>query len=178
LFFDGKSKLVDWNQRTLKFGLSQDKNYFNPGTRTNWVKLNYAYPNTDIGDNINNTGLRAEYVSSSLLFTKTFIDGQQPERTEDAFRAAVRITSTLNSTYNITNGLTWKDVYARLTPLQYTAIKRGVPDYMINKLRAGEKTGVKLFHTQGYAGAAKTRLTTLKEGQTDTLPIYIQEINE
>ena len=178
VFFNGKSKLVDWNERVLKFGLSQDKNYFNPGMRTNWVKINYSYPLTDIDNNINNTGLRAEYVSSAPIFTNTYVEGDQPNRTEDAFRALYRVINTLNSTYNIINGLTWKDVYSRLTPEQYTTIQRGVPPYMLNKLRIGEKTGVKIYHTQGFANSIKSRLGELKQGQQDNLPIYIEDINE
>ena len=178
VFFNGKSKLVDWNERVLKFGLSQDKNYFNPGMRTNWVKINYSYPLTDIDNNINNIGLRAEYVSSAPIFTNTYVEGDQPNRTEDAFRALYRVINTLNSTYNIINGLTWKDVYSRLTPEQYTTIQRGVPPYMLNKLRIGEKTGVKIYHTQGFANSIKSRLGELKQGQQDNLPIYIEDINE
>jgi AraC-like DNA-binding protein len=178
LFFNGKSKLVDWNKRVLKFSLSQDKNYYNPGMRTNWVKLKYAYPNTDIQDQVNNTGLRAEYDSSSRLFTDAYIDGEQPQRTEDPIRALVRITTELKNTYNINNGLTWKDLYSRITPLQYSAIRRGVPDYMINKLRNGDKTGVKLYHTKGLSGTSTTRLISLKDGQSDNLPIYIDNLDE
>jgi hypothetical protein len=90
----------------------------------------------------------------------------------------VRITTELKNTYNINNGLTWKDLYSRITPLQYSAIRRGVPDYMINKLRNGDKTGVKLYHTKGLSGTSTTRLISLKDGQSDNLPIYIDNLDE
>jgi hypothetical protein len=174
LFYSGYSSLVDWNVRTLSYTLSPDPNYYNNKLKNHYfANIELAYPNPDITSEFSEHGMRAAFYSSATVLNDTFENGVEPDRSEHGFRAAVLIASSLNHNYNVNEGLLWTDVYKRMTPVQYSNFKLGIPTYMIDKLRLGEKTNVKLFHNKAEGYGVPTRLLSLKNGKTDTLPIYL-----
>lgn len=175
LFYSGYSSLVDWNVRKLSFTLSPDPNFYNKPLKDHpFVNLNLAYPNPDITGEYSEHGMRGSFYSSATVLSDTFQSGTEPDRTEHGFRAALRIASSLNFNYNVNEGILWTDVYKRLTATQYANIKMGVPNYMLDKLRLGEKTGVRLFHNKSGSYSVNTRLISLKSEKTDTLPVYLE----
>lgn len=174
LFYGGYSTLSDWNVRQLNFSLSPDPNYYNPNIKDHYyANISLAYPNTDITDEYSETAMRASFSSSITNINDTFIDGQEPTRSVHGFRSAVNIASSLNFNYYTNEGILWTDIYKRLTKEQYTTLKIGIPNYMLDRLRAGEKTGIKLFHDKAGDLSTATRLVGLKPNKVDDLPIYL-----
>jgi len=175
LFYGGYSRLVDWNTRTLDFTLSPDPQYYNTNLKDHYfASLELAYPNEDITSEYSETGMRAVFSSATATLDNLFTDGSEPERTAHGFRAAVNIASSLHNTYYVDEGLLWTDVYKRMTATQYYNFKMGIPNYMIDRFRLGEKTGVKIFHNKADILAVESRLLGLKPNKTDDLPIYLE----
>jgi hypothetical protein len=171
LIYNGQSRLDDWNVRSLNFVLSPDPNYYDVGLRSSWTKINLAYPNTDIENNISEHGIFATYETSVPIINNTYVNQVEPTRTENGFRVAVKVASGLNDAYNTNNGILWSDVYSRLTEQQYKTHKLNISDRMLEKLRKGEKTGSRLVHDKGQF--LLTRLTGLKQNKTNPFPIYL-----
>ena len=174
LFYSGYSSLVDWNVRTLNYTLSPDPNYYNPKLKDHYfASIELAYPNIDITGDYTEHGMRAVFSSATATAENLFISGSEPERTAHGFRAAVNIASALNNIYYVNEGLLWTDVYKRLTLKQYYTIKMGIPNYMLDRLRLGHKTNIKLFHNKNDYYGVTNRLGQLKPGKVDNLPIYL-----
>jgi hypothetical protein len=175
LFYGGYSRLTDWNTRTLSFTLSPDPQYYNPNLKDHYfASLELAYPNEDITGEYSETGMRAVFSSATATLTNLFTDGSEPTRTAHGFRAAINIASALNSIYYVDEGLLWTDVYKRMTINQYYNFKMGIPNYMIDRLRLGQKTGIKIFHNKADILSVSSRLLGLRSGKTDDLPIYLE----
>ena len=174
LFYSGYSRLTDWNTRTLSFTLSPDPEYYNKNLKDHYfASVELAYPNPDITGEYTETGMRVVFSDSTATLANLFTSGSEPTRTAHGFRAAVNIASALNNIYYVNEGLLWTDVYKRLTLTQYYNFKMGIPNYMVDRLRLGQKTGVKIFHNKAGILGVDSRLMGLRSGKTDDLPIYL-----
>lgn len=172
-FYGGQSTLQDWNIRSLNFTLSPDPEYYNRNLRNHYfASAGLAYPQTDVLNQISESGYRASFVSSAPGITDGYTS-QTPQRSQHGFRAAVNIASALNNYYITNNGLSWTDVFTRMTRSEYATYKIGISDKMIDKLRLGEKTGIKLYHPRGGNSATQTRLVELKSGKTDDTTVNL-----
>lgn len=175
LFYSGYSRLTDWNSRSLSFTLSPDPTYYDPKIKNHYfANIELAYPNPDITGEYTETGMRAVYSSATATEQNLFISGSEPPRSAHGFRAAVNIASALNTIYYTDEGLLWTDIYKRMTFEQYCTFKIGVPNYMVDRLRMGQKTGIKIFHNKQGSLAMESRLLGLKPNKVDNLPIYLQ----
>jgi hypothetical protein len=184
-FFNGSSKLLDWNKRKITFTASPDPRYNETGLDQHWIKIEDTYPNTDVNDELNVNGKQGTFTGRAGLLSLGFKDNKEPlPRRKHGFRAAVEVASAINNNYIINEGISWSDLFIRLTTEQYKTFKIGIPKTMIEKLRLGEKTGIKLLHNRNDMFRKETRLLGFRpvtiQGVPDAakvIPVQINTVN-
>jgi hypothetical protein len=172
LLYNGTSKLTNWNVRELFFTLSVDPSQYETTLRSGWGTIERTYPSTDIDNIISDHGLKNSYETSSPLLRDGF-KITQPSRSAHPFRSLYNIVSGLNDSYILNGGLEWKDVLRRLTPQEYKGYNINISNKIFQKLVAGDRTGVKLYHTPGQSNI-NSRLVELKANKTDMFTIYLE----
>jgi len=181
-FFNGYSRLLDWNKRRLIFTASPDPRYSKTGLDQHWIKIEDTYPDTDVNDDLNVNGKKGTFTGRAGLLSLGFKTGaEQLPRKKHGFRAAVETASAINNNYVIDEGVSWSDLFIRLTIEQYKTFKIGISKTMIDKLRLGEKTGVKLLHNRNDIFRKETRLLGFRpvtiQGVPDAAKVVPVEIN-
>jgi hypothetical protein len=181
-FFNGYSRLIEWNKRRMLFTASPDPRYNKTGLDQHWIKIEDTYPNTDVNDELNVNGKQGTFTGRAGLLSLGFKENQEPlPRRKHGFRAAVETASAINNNYVIDEGVSWSDLFIRLTIEQYKTFKIGISKTMIDKLRLGEKTGVKLLHTRNDIFRKETRLLGFRpvtiQGVPDAAKVVPVEIN-
>jgi hypothetical protein len=173
-FYNGKSTLLDWNVRTLNFIVSPDTRYSRTKLDQHWLKIEDTYPNTDIDDTLTYYGKRGVLNVSESILSAGFKNNEEPlPRKKHGFRAAVETASSIYLNYKVEGGILWSDLLIRLTEDQYKTFDIGITDTMIDKLRMGEKTGVKLFHNRNDIFNKNSRILNLRSSSSEEVPIKI-----
>jgi hypothetical protein len=170
-FFNGYSRLIEWNKRRLIFTASPDPRYSKTGLDQHWVKIEDTYPDTDVNDDLNVNGKKGTFTGRAGLLSLGFKTGaEQLPRKKHGFRAAIETVSSINNNYDIDEGISWSDLFIRMTIEQYKTFKIGISKTMIDKLRIGEKTGVKLLHNRNDTFLKKSRLLGLRPVTVQGVP--------
>lgn len=171
----GLSKLTDWNTREMHFSISPDWRYYNTG-------LDYHYlaetnVDQDILGNKNNQAVEYEMSADIEIFTETYIEDSEPvPRRKSGFRRLIEVIQEIDTTFQNDGVITWYDVLSRLTPREFYTYKYGVAPEMVDKVRRGERTGVRLSNRRfGGNLRAKTNLGSVRSGQTDDTIIYMTD---
>jgi len=185
--FNGNSTLIDWNVRRASFVYHPDEKYFNNDLGAGHFYMSFrktsSYNLTDIDGRVNDSAYFAWDKATNLNEANNFTYANEntefylsPSSTKSAhgFRTAINLISSLNTIYELPDGLLWPDVYVRMNLTEYCNQKIGIPTYMFNKLRQGEKTGVKIYHDKDGDYEVGSRIGALRDGQTDNLPIYLE----
>jgi hypothetical protein len=175
-FFNGYSRLLDWNQRRIIFSQSPDPRYSNTGLDQHWIKVDETYPGTDINDTVSVFGKKGTFTGRSGILSLGYTNNSEPlPRKEHGFRSAALTASSLYLNYEVDSGLLWSDVFIRMTADQYKTFKIGIPTIMMEKLRLGEKTGVKLLHNRNDNFIKQTRVLTQRPVATQEVPVLINK---
>lgn len=178
-FFNGYSRLLDWNKRRIIFSQLPDPRYYNTGLDQHWIKIEDTYPDSDIDSEINVYGKKGTFTGRAGILAAGYTSGSEPlPRTKHGFRAAVELASSIYNTYEVNEGVMWSDLFVRMTRQEYQTFKIGISNEMIEKLRIGQKTGVKLLHNRNDGFIKTTRLLELRPTATSEIEIKInKEIN-
>lgn len=169
--YNGLSTLVEWNKREIEFAQHIDHRYYNTGLLYNYLSLESTWPNTDISGNKNTQGLKFFHDRNHILFKSTYNETDEPlPRRKFGFRAAVNMVSSLDTIFENEGKFTWFDVLSRLSPREFYTFKYGVDRKMIDRLRRGERTGIKLTYSVflGPDRDTSSKLGNVRSGQTDT----------
>lgn len=179
-FFNGYSQLNDWNQRTITFSQSPDTRYTHTGLDQHWVKIEETYPATNIDGDVDVFGRKGTFTGRAGILSLGYTSGTEPlPRREYGFRSAALTASSIYLNYKVDTGLLWSDLFIRMTADQYKTYKIGIPTIMIEKLRLGQKTGVKLIHNRNDNFIKDTRVLNLRTTTSEEVPIKINKyVNE
>jgi hypothetical protein len=185
--FNGNSTLIDWNVRRATFVYHPDEKYFNNDLAADHFYLAFrrtsAYGLSDVDGNVNDSAYFAWDKATNLSEANNFTYANENSefyltsglsKTAHGFRAAINLISSLNQIYELPDGLSWPDIYTRMTFTQYCNQKVGIPTSMFNRLRLGEKTGIKVYHDKSGDYEVGSRLGTIRDGQVDNLPVYLE----
>ena len=183
LFYNGMSYVENFNVRSLNYTLSPDPDLYNLNiTQHYWLDFSARDSSTEQDPQIQSIPIAATLNTERAAFTDTYSTGTEPTRSEHGFRKMLRTIVQYKENYELDKGLAWTDVFQNMNVTQYINYKSGVSDNIINRVKNGENTGVRLFHSTGSpAGVAgnPSRLTAVKisgvEGitQIDQEPIVI-----
>jgi hypothetical protein len=177
------SQVENFNVRSLNYTLSPDPDLYNLNiTQHYWLDFNARDSSTEQDPQIQAIPIVATLNNERAVFTDTYSTGTEPTRSEHGFRKMLRTIVQYKENYVLDKGLAWTDVFQNMNVTQYINYKSGVPENMINKVKNGENTGVRLFHSTGSPAEVagnSSRLTAVKisgvEGitQIDEEPILI-----
>lgn len=175
-FYNGYSRLLDWNVRRMFFSPPPDPRYSKTGLDLHWISVQDTYPNKNIDEELTVYGKKGTFDSTYGILSLGFKNGVEPlPRKKHGFRAAVETASSVYHNYEVNAGLLWSDIYVRMTANQYRSFKIGISSDMINKLRVGEKTGVKLFHNRDDSYVQTTRVLNLRSSTSVEVPILLNK---
>lgn len=177
-FFNNFSKLLTWNSRQISFEAMPETHFYDVGLDRHWVKIEETYPDLDINGEVNVFGRKGTFDGRAGVLSSGFKDTEILPRQRHGFRAAYEIAKELYNTYKVDGGLSWSDIFLRMTPEEYKSFKMGIPMEYINRLAKGEKLGVKIYHNRGDSYYRDTRLVNLREGKEDTLPVKLIKLSK
>lgn len=175
-FYNGYSRLIDWNKRRIIFTTPPDPRYSKTGLDLHWAKIDDTYPNRNIDDELTVYGKKGTFTGRAGILSSGFREGSEPlPRRKHGFRAAVETASSIYYNYEVEGGILWSDLFVRLTADEYRSFKIGISNDMIDKLRIGQKTGVKLIHNRNDSYLKQTRILGLRSPAAQEVPIIINK---
>jgi len=164
-FYNGTSILKDWNIRELRWEMSPDKRLSDTGLLTHPFKIQNSFIYSE-GESKSGEFSTQSYIcryGDTTAYQKTYKNPEQiPEREIDPVRAAVLKINEIKEDYNLDNGITWYDLLGRLQRKQVYTLNKRADVQVINKLKKGEKTGIKIFHVK----APKDKNVTARRNPT------------
>lgn len=147
-FYNGNSILKDWNIRELRWEMSPDKRLSDIGLLKHPLQVENSYISSE-GESKSGEYSTQSYIcryGDVTTYQKTYKNPEEiPERELDPVRAAVLKVNEIKEDYNLNNGITWYDLLGRLGRKELYTLNKRADVQVINKLKRGEKTGVKIF---------------------------------
>lgn len=151
-FYSGNSVLTGWNTRQLRWEMSPDKRLYETGLTTHPFEVKNSFIVSE-GESKSGEFSTQAYICTygdTTNYQKSYKDPENiPDREVDSFRAALQKVNEIKENYELDSGITWYDLYSRLDRKHLYNIDKIATGNMINRLRKGEKTDVKIFQVKG-----------------------------